>query len=86
MIDVILRRRQKRHLVLYNLLKGLFTIFSTVDSAESAGTWVSCKIALYVGCTTYSSECISVGLFRVLLAHYQKPNETHIQKKIVHLK
>ena len=40
MIDVIMRRKQKRHLVLYNLLKGLFTIFSTVDSAETAGARV----------------------------------------------
>ena len=37
-------------------LKGLFPKLMAVNSTMSADTWYIGKIALYVGCTTYSSE------------------------------
>ena len=61
-----------------NSLKGLFKIFSKFHNWFG---WVACIIALYVGYTTYPNECVSVGVCRVWLLHYQKPTETHTHKR-----
>ena len=72
-----------------NALKELFTISSFTSqqirmSQRILNKQVSCKMALYLECTTCSSECTSVGFQQSLLPHYQKAHTYISMQYILH--